>query len=672
MKRLLPAYPIWLIDPNFSVWSRRERVNETVPTFWTGLERPAYGFVRYNGVTYSFLGDSDDAVALCQDSISVSAFSTDCTFSSDEFTLKVRFISPLVPSNLDMLSCPVCYTDYELTPKGELPSDFSISLSLEENFAYNSERAAVTGAVLPYGKFEAAYLTRVRNLYLSNTDDLAAPDYGDVFVTGEEAFYVGESQMKDFLASGKMQYGIYAHERSFIIGINRTVKGSFMVAYDDKVSIFYFGEWLRCYYFKDGKTISDALMWSYDSHDEIVAECDAFDKKLRSDCECVGKDYYKLAVAALRQSIAAHKLVMDSKGELLFLSKENNSCGCIGTADVSYPSMPLFLLYNPELVSGMAKGIFDFARFPVWTYDFAPHDIGVYPYCGGQCYSLNTVEDKYVCQIREFSGTRTLQNYYSRPAASNTYSIKRQMPVEECGNMLIMTAAAITAGANISIAKRNFDLLSMWVKYLEKYGLKPENQLCTDDFAGHLANNINLAIKALVGIESYSVIAKRLGKNRLSEKYEEKARVFAEKLKSMVGDGVIPLAYGNEGSFSLKYNILFDKLFGFDLVGSEICERECSYYIEKRNKFGTPLDTRESYTKSDWILWCAALTDKPEKTEAIYEPVIRFLEESPSRIPFGDWYYTDNGNFRYFINRSVQGGIFAPLLKASHKMKLDR
>ena len=103
MKRLLPAYPIWLIDPHFSVWSRRERINETVPTFWTGLERPAYGFVRYNGVTYSFLGDSDDAVALHQDSISVSAFSTDCIFSSDEFTLKLRFISPLVPSNLDML-----------------------------------------------------------------------------------------------------------------------------------------------------------------------------------------------------------------------------------------------------------------------------------------------------------------------------------------------------------------------------------------------------------------------------------------------------------------------------------------------------------------------------------------------------------------------------------------
>jgi len=672
MKRLLPAYPLWLIDPHFSVWSRRERVNSIAPSFWTGLTRTTYGIIRYNGVSYSFLGDSDDAVALTQDSISVSAFSTDCTFSSEEFTLKVSFISPLVPDDLDMLSCPVCYTDYELTPKGELPSDFSISLALGDDYAYNSERAEVVGAVLPYGKFEAAYLTRARNLFLSNTDDLSAPDFGDIFVSGEEAFYVSQSFLKDYLATGKLEYGNYVHERSYVIGINRAPRGTFMVAYDDKISIFYFGEWLRNYYFRSGKTISDALLWSYDSHDEIVEKCREFDGRLRRDCDAVGKDYYKLAVASLRQSVAAHKLVMDSKGELLFLSKENNSCGCVGTADVSYPSMPLFLLYNPELVSGMAKGIFDFARFPVWTYDFAPHDIGIYPYCGGQCYSLNTEEDKYIGKIREFSGIKTMQNYYQRPAASNTYSIKRQMPVEECGNMIIMTAAAITAGADIGIAKRNFDLISTWVKYLEKYGLKPENQLCTDDFAGHLANNINLAIKALVGIEGYSVIAKRLGKNKLSEKFADKARAFADKLKALVGDGVIPLTYGNEGSFSLKYNALFDKLFGFDLIGPEICERETAYYIEKRNAFGTPLDTRSSYTKSDWILWCAALTDDREKAEAIYAPVIKYLEESPTRVPFSDWYYTDNGNFRYFINRSVQGGIFAPLLKASGKMKLDK
>ena len=73
--------------------------------------------------------------------------------------------------------------------------------------------------------------------------------------------------------------------------------------------------------------------------------------------------------------MGAHKLVENGKGELLFLSKECDSNGCIGTADVSYPSIPHYLIYNPDLVNAMLMGIFTFAKMPVWTYDFAPHAV---------------------------------------------------------------------------------------------------------------------------------------------------------------------------------------------------------------------------------------------------------------------------------------------------------
>ena len=83
-----------------------------------------------------------------------------------------------------------------------------------------------------------------------------------------------------------------------------------------------------------------------------------------------------------------------------------------------------------------------------------------------------------------------------------------------------------------------------------------------------------------------------------------------------------------------------------------------------------PLDTRETYTKADWILWAAALTDDKKKAEKIYLPVVRYLNESSTRVPFGDWYYAGRGDIVHFINRSVVGGIFAPLLKQSNKMIL--
>lgn len=669
-KRILPAYPLWLIDPLFSVWSKTDELNAGDTVFWTGLEKRASGFVRWKGKTYSFLGRRDGVVPLEQTSLEVHAFSTDYTFRGEGFALKVRFLSPLLPGDLDVLSCPVCYTDYEVT-EGEIPEDFSVALALDEEFCYNGERAWVVGGVIPKKGCEAAYFTRGRNLVLSDTSDMCSPDWGDVYLAAKESWLVSEAGLNLYLAEGKREYIRKDCERLFLLAVNTEKQGSFMTAFDDKVSIFYFGEWLKGYFFRGGKTILDALDFSLNEHDRIVSDCEAFDVQLKADCEKVGKDYYTIACASLRQSVAAHKLVETKDGKLLFLSKENNSNGCIGTADVSYPSIPLYLLYDPELVQGMLRGIYDFARMPVWNFDFAPHDIGTYPWCSGQVYGTACREDKYCCGMFSTGASpRTNQMLYIRPAESEVYDKNCQMPVEECGNMIIMQAAAIVAGADKSLAREQFDLLAKWVKYLEEYGLSPENQLCTDDFAGHLAGNVNLTIKALVGIEAFSLICRALGKEELAEEYENKARTFADAFRVKVGPHILPLSYGGTDTFSIKYNILFDKLFGFSLIGQEVCEAETAYYIQKSNRFGVPLDTREDYTKADWILWAAALTDDREKCEALYSPVVNYLAQTPSRVPFGDWYYSTRGDIVHFINRSVVGGCFAPLLKASGKMKV--
>lgn len=669
-KRILPAYPLWLIDPLFSVWSKTDELNAGDTVFWTGLEKRACGFVRWKGKTYSFLGRRDGVVPLEQTSLEVHAFSTDYTFRGDGFALKVRFLSPLLPGDLDVLSCPVCYTDYEVT-EGEIPEDFSVALALDEEFCYNGERAWVVGGVIPKKGYEAAYFTRGRNLVLSDTSDMCSPDWGDIYLAAKESWLVSEAGLNLYLAEGKREYIRKDCERLFLLAVNTEKQGSFMTAFDDKVSIFYFGEWLKGYFFRGGKTILDALDFSLNEHDRIVSDCEAFDVQLKADCEKVGKDYYTIACASLRQSVAAHKLVETKDGKLLFLSKENNSNGCIGTADVSYPSIPLYLLYDPELVQGMLRGIYDFARMPVWNFDFAPHDIGTYPWCSGQVYGTACREDKYCCGMFSTGASpRTNQMLYIRPAESEVYDKNCQMPVEECGNMIIMQAAAIVAGADKSLAREQFDLLAKWVKYLEEYGLSPENQLCTDDFAGHLAGNVNLTIKALVGIEAFSLICRALGKEELAEEYENKARTFADAFRVKVGPHILPLSYGGTDTFSIKYNILFDKLFGFSLIGQEVCEAETAYYIQKSNRFGVPLDTREDYTKADWILWAAALTDDREKCEALYSPVVDYLAQTPSRVPFGDWYDSTRGDIVHFINRSVVGGCFAPLLKASGKMKV--
>lgn len=662
MKRILPAYPLWLIDPNFSIWSLSDNLNGGQTAFWSGTSRKTYGLVRFNGKTYCFLGEKEGALPLEQTEVNISSFTTDYAFKCEEFSLKVSFISPLLPNEPKLLSCPVCFTKYEVTCNGTLPEDFSVLIALDEEYCYDLKKAPVVGGVLPFDEFEVSFMTRQRNLIMSNANDCISADWGDIYLAGEECWFVTDSAINNYIKSGKMEFVQKSEEGKFIAVQSKEKSGLFLTGFDDKVSIFYFGEWLKSYYFHSGKTIIDALKESYKNYSDILERCNAFDKKLKEDCEKIGEGYYTLACASLRQSVAAHKLVKNAKGELLFLSKENSSNGCIGTVDVSYPSIPLYLLYNPELVNAMMAGIYNFARMDVWNFDFAPHDLGTYPWCCGQVYGATSRNDKYSCGMTVFKAKpRTHTMLYLRPAKSEVYDYNMQMPVEECGDMLIMTAAAMLAGANINQAKENFDLLEQWVKYLEKFGLQPENQLCTDDFAGHLANNVNLSIKALVGIEAFSIIAEKLEKHDIANKYKEKAKEFAREFKALLPNGVMPLSYGMENSYSLKYNLLFDKLFGFKLIEQEIYEQEVDFYINKNKKYGVPLDMRKNFLKTDWILWVATLTEDPKKREQLYRPILHFLEDSPIRIAFADLYNAEKGGVGMFA-RSVQGGIFAPLL----------
>ena len=234
---------------------------------------------------------------------------------------------------------------------------------------------------------------------------------------------------------------------------------------------------------------------------------------------------------------------------------------------------------------------------------------------------------------------------------------------EESGNLLILMAAVAEMEGHADFAGRYWPQLTQWAEYLKAKGFDPENQLCTDDFAGRLAHNVNLSLKAILGIAAYAQLCQQNNWVEAAAEYRAHAEQMAQAWLQMADDGDhYRLTFTQPGSWSQKYNLVWDKLLGLNLFPPEVSQKEVAFYLRQEGRYGLPLDNRSAYTKLDWIVWSASLAEKPEDFRALVAPIYKWLNETESRVPLCDWYYTDSGRQAGFQARAVVGGVFIPLL----------
>jgi hypothetical protein len=305
---------------------------------------------------------------------------------------------------------------------------------------------------------------------------------------------------------------------------------------------------------------------------------------------------------------------------------------------VIYPSAPFFLFFNPALLEAQMKPVLEYAALPRWKWPFAPHDLGTYPLADGQVYG---------------GGERTEED---------------QMPVEESGNLLILVADMERELGNWDFARAYWPQFTQWAEYLRDKGLDPASQLSTDDFAGHLAHNANLSIKAIEAIDAYAIMARGVGKPEVADEYARLAADMAGKWQTMALDGDhYKLAFDKPGTWSQKYNLVWDQVLDLKLFPPQVRRTELAFYLQHLNQFGLPLDNRADYTKLDWSVWTATLADKPQpgapdEFAAILAPIGHWINEGPSRVPLTDWYDTKTGKQVGFQARSVVGGVYIKAL----------
>lgn len=583
-----------------------------------------------------------------QTSVNVMPTQTFYTFECGNVQLEVIFTAPLLMDDLDMLTAPYDYLTYQVQSLDGQEHDVQIYLEATPQWAVNDIDQPVT-----FDKGEKNGLVYLKTgsaeqNVLGKSGDGILIDWGYFYLAGKQSPEVSvsideyEVPKSAFKTVGKLSGQIgrtsadmtkemtvlaYAEDMGKVS--TQTKSGFVLIGYDDIYSIQYFGDNRPAYWKHDGQVdILQALEKGVDSYAGVMKRCNELDAKIMRETKAVGgQKYAELCALAYRQSISAHKLVTDRNGELLFFSKENYSNGSIGTVDITYPSAPLYLVYNPELVKGMMNFIFYYSESGKWTKPFPSHDLGTYPLANGQTY-------------------------------------EGDMPVEEGGNMLILTTALAVLEGNADYAAKHWNVLTIWADYLLAEGLDPDNQLCTDDFAGHFAHNTNLSIKAIMGVAGYGKMAAMLGKDDIAAKYTEAAREMASEWMKMADDGDhYRLTFDQPGTWSQKYNLVWDRLLGLNVFPTSVATKEMAYYMTMQNKYGLPLDNRMDYTKSDWIIWSACLTGNDADFAALMEPVWLYANETTSRVPLSDWHYTSTGSQRGFQARSVVGGYYMKLLE---------
>lgn len=575
-----------------------------------------------------------------QTGLDFTATQTKYTLECGDVELDLSFTSPLLLDDLELLSRPVSY----VTIKARSTDGESHEVQL-----YFGASSAIASNVPSQLMITESGSTEQLDFLKAGTDeqpilekkgDNLRIDWGYMYVaapkTAEVKQYVSDySLAKENFVKGSISSSAKSGKDLMLNTVfpqqtvsDQAVDHTILLAYDDIYSIQYFKENLRPWWNKDNtNSIEKQLDKAMLTYDQVIKRCEAFDKELYQMAEAAGgAEYAKLCEISYRQSIAAHKLVESPQGELLFLSKENFSNGCINTVDLTYPSAPLYLLYNPDLLKGMLSGIFYYSESGKHTEPFAAHDIGTYPIANGQVYG-------------------------------------EPMPVEESGNMIISTAAITMAEDDASYAQKHWETLTTWAEYLAENGLDPKNQLCTDDFAGHLARNANLSIKAIVALRSYGYMAEKLGKKEVAEKYISMSEQMVEKWQDLADAGDhFALTFNDMNTWSQKYNLVWDKVMQFDIFPKSVYEKEISFYLNKQNKYGLPLDNRADYTKSDWIIWTATLSDNPATFKKLSDPVYKYAVETTSRVPLSDWYFTSSGEQRGFQARSVIGAHYMKIL----------
>lgn len=457
-----------------------------------------------------------------------------------------------------------------------------------------------------------------------------------------------------------------------------------------------------------------------------------YSDQLSHDAYASGGDNYKDIVAlSARQVMGATSFSGTPDDPILFL-KEISSNGNSQTVDVIFPAFPFFLYTNPRWLAYLLEPLLEHMLSGQYPNKYTMHDLGThFPNLTGHADGKDEYMPVEECGDMLIMGLALVNSLthgadLATLAGSPWSALGRSKPLSALKNLETTTPFALpnaletragTPGLDDAwlgstsqhAAKqwlaRSYPLWKQWTTYLIDYSLEPENQLSTDDFAGWLALQTNLALKGIVGIRAMAELASLMGEDKEARSYRNFSETYVKKWEKlgMSRDGQrAKLAYDWYGSWTTLYSLFADALLCFhpsgrpfntttttaaavnleprsqqplqspqraaqkqDFIPHHIYTTQSTWYPTALQHYGLPLDSRHLYTKSDWSFSAAAVASL-STAHAIIEATAAWVNDTVTDRPLSDLYSTEGkggfpGGGPEFFARPVVGGLFGDL-----------
>jgi glutaminase A-like protein/uncharacterized protein DUF5127 len=472
-------------------------------------------------------------------------------------------LCPITPTSTLRQSLPACYLSVSATGS----FDVSVYVDLNGQWVSGDRNSAIEWEYIS-SDFEGIKTWKVRKQTEALFTEWAdRAEWGTLYFSGPAGVdhecgtsavirhrYARSSSLQNSVDRGFRgimdEEPVFAFSKTFELGKNSTTTGStkhesilFTISHvQDPVVQFASARGLtlmrplwKSWFF------SDAEMLAYHYHDfkNSKALAQNYSSQLDTDAYKSGStSYVDIVALSARQVLGATSFSGTPDNPMIFL-KEISSNGNTQTVDVIFPSVPFFLYTNPRWLAYLLEPLLEHQLSGQYPNKYSMHDLGLH----------------FPNETGHFDGN------------------DEYMPVEECGNMLIMGLALVHSlqyakGESASIwsslgddsfhaentespfpltalsshagvsglddswgggikgekqalrwLSKSYPLWKQWTGYLVDFSLRPHNQLSTDDFAGWLALQTNLALKGIVGIKAMSEMAELLGKDSDAKHY---------------------------------------------------------------------------------------------------------------------------------------------------------